>query len=106
MAHLRSVVLLCCCAAALVLACGDEHPGGTVGDPCEDVGDSSECAGGEICDDLDGGGAYCLKICEDHADSDPDERCNGVSGSSTKGCHPEEDDDDCELTDDCGKQKG
>ncbi len=93
-------------------ACGG-HPGGTVGDPCSDIGSSSECFDDEICDDTYAG-PYCLRECSDHGDCDPDERCNGTSGQSQKTCHPQDPDDDfddCDPDfdpgcDDDGKGKG
>ena len=86
-------------SAVTVFACGS-HPGGTVGDPCDEIGSSGECESGEICDDLGSGeGAYCLKKCEDHVDCDPGESCNGISGSNEKGCHPKDSSDDDETSD-------
>ena len=72
-----------------VFGCAD-HPGGSVGDPCETSGETAECASGEVCDTLDdfGGDAFCLRICDEHADCEAGELCNGVSGSNQKGCQP------------------
>jgi len=92
----------------VVVACGG-HPGGTVGEICDDPGSARECESDEICDDVDGGGAYCLLLCNDHQDCASSERCNGVTNSSAKACHPSDDDafddDDCEIDDDCGGGK-
>ncbi len=93
---LRSAALALFTSAAFV-ACGS-HPGGSVGDPCDSAGSSAECLSDEICDDIYDGGRYCLFICSDHVDCAGGERCNGVTGSDLKACHPEgdgfEDDDD------------
>lgn len=87
--------------AAALVACGD-HPGGTVGAACSDVGSADECEPGEVCDEIDGGEAYCLLRCGDHSDCDPNERCNGVSKDSGKACHPQDADDDDDPDDDEG----
>lgn len=84
------------------VACGG-HPGGTVGDPCDSPGSSSECNGNEICDSIYDGSAYCLQICSEHSDCASGERCNGVTNDDVKACHPEGDDDtfDDDGVDDC-----
>ena len=90
--------------AAAAVACND-HPGGTVGDSCGDVGSSNECQQDEICDNVDDGGTYCLRLCTDHIDCAENERCNGVTGSSRKGCHPQADleEEECSSEEaDCG----
>lgn len=86
---------------ALASACGD-HPGGSVGDACTDIGTPGEdagCAEDEICDSVSGFGddAYCLRECTDQADCEENEDCNGISGSSGKACHPKSGDDDGET---------
>jgi hypothetical protein len=90
--------------SAALVACGG-HPGGTVGDSCGDPGSSSECQNDEICDNTDDGGTYCLRICTDHIDCAENERCNGVTGSSRKACHPQADleEEECNPDEtDCG----
>jgi hypothetical protein len=103
--RIRALAGLLLFSGSVFIAC-DGHPGGTVGDPCDDVGSSDQCASDEICDEIDGG-AYCLLICSDHADCASSERCNGVTSSDIKACHPDDDgfDDDCEDCGDGGKNK-
>lgn len=112
---LRHGIALALSAGAALVAC-DGHPGGTVGDPCSDVGSGSECRSNEICDSIDDGSSYCLQLCSDHDDCASGERCNGVSGNDVKACHPEGDEDfddfddganDCPFDDPgCKKGKG
>ena len=81
--------------ASGLAACGGDHPGGSVGDACSDIGTSDECAADEICDSVSGfgDGAYCLRSCEDQDECEAGENCNGISGSSGKACHPSDDAD-------------
>jgi hypothetical protein len=80
--------------AVWLVACGDD-PGGTVGGPCDSIGNAGECETNEVCDSVSGfsSDAYCLRICDEQADCDQGENCNGVSGSSLKACHPKDGDE-------------
>jgi hypothetical protein len=80
-------------SALALLACGDDHPGGTVGAACSNVGSSDECEGGEVCEAIADGDAYCLQRCDDQAECGATERCNGLSGESGKACHPNGEDE-------------
>lgn len=94
-------------SALALLACGDDHPGGTVGAACSNVGSSDECEGGEVCEAIADGDAYCLLLCDDQAECDATERCNGLSGDSGKACHPKGEDefDGAEVDEDGGDEK-
>jgi hypothetical protein len=94
-----SVAITTWCFIAGCFACGD-HPGGTVGDPCESRGATDECASDEVCDATDDGSLYCLQLCSDHDDCASGEACNGVSKGSLKACHPKSE-DDLDSGDDC-----
>jgi hypothetical protein len=103
----RAIAGLLVFASAALIACGG-HPGGTVGEICDDPGSTRDCEADEICDDISDGGTYCLLLCSAHEDCASSERCNGVTGSSAKACHPEAesfDDDDDACFDDCGGGK-
>lgn len=98
----RSCLALALFTGAAVVACGG-HPGGTVGEVCDEAGSSNECESDEICDDTGDGGRYCLRICTDHVDCASNERCNGITGSDIKGCHPQEEgfEDEEDFENDC-----
>lgn len=68
-----------------LMACG----GADVGEACDTAGATDdECTENAVCGDSgDGTGALkCLKVCTDQSQCAADEECNGVSGSSIKGC--------------------
>lgn len=100
---LRMTVLLL--AALCALGCGG---GGGVGEACDTPGETeSECDDGAICDKpTDEEDPVCLKVCEEHEDCAADERCNGVSSSNIKACHPDDGDGDdgVDLDGDGGKK--
>jgi hypothetical protein len=71
-----------------VAACGGEA---ARGEECGESGvQEGECEAGSVCgtpgDDAEL--LECLKVCVDQADCPATEECNGVSGSSAKGCRP------------------
>ena len=69
---------------AWFIGCGGE---GAVGDECGEAGvEEGECEAGSVCGDDGSGEFYCLQICTDQADCPGGKECNGVSGTSTKGC--------------------
>lgn len=87
----------------IVLACGSSDSGettggsvgaggvGTVGAQCATSGaQATQCEVGAICGKPSDGTATltCLKSCTSQADCGPSEDCNGVEGSTTKGCRP------------------
>lgn len=97
---LRGALALGLFSAAAAVACGG-HPGGTVGDWCDDRGSSRECYRDEVCDDIEDGSRYCLLICNDHHDCAGGEHCHGVAGTNLKACHPHFDDHHHDHDDDC-----
>jgi len=77
--------------ASMTVACGGS---GEIGEACDTPGATDdECAEGAICDETETGDTLCLQVCEDQEDCAADESCNGVTGSSTKACHPKETED-------------
>jgi hypothetical protein len=72
----------------LALGCGGEA---ALGEECEVEGAEGECEEGAVCGKPDDTEApLCLKVCEDQVDCAADEDCNGVSGTSIKGCRPKQ----------------
>ncbi|KYF85871.1 hypothetical protein BE18_01775, partial [Sorangium cellulosum] len=73
-------------SALLVWGCGGEA---ALGEACEDEGADGECEDGAVCGKPDDSAALeCLKVCVEQADCPADQECNGISGSSLKGCRP------------------
>lgn len=74
---------------ATLLGCGG---GGELGDECDTYGATTdECEEGLICsvpsdNSPPNAPPVCIRICNDHPDCAPDESCNGVEGSTLKGC--------------------
>jgi len=71
----------------LVAACSD----GELGESCEESGKvGGECEEGLVCGKKSDGSndLFCLKQCSAQSDCGGTEECNGVSGSSLKGCRP------------------
>ena len=57
------------------------------GESCGESGKTDgECESGSICGQQSGGALQCLKVCAVQTDCPADQECNGVDGSSTKGC--------------------
>jgi hypothetical protein len=71
----------------LVLACGGE---GKVGEECGESGKvDGECEDGAVCGQTTTSTALaCLKQCTEQSQCAATEDCNGVSGTSIKGCRP------------------
>ena len=69
-------------------ACGGEA---SLGEECGVSGaEEGECESGAVCGtpgDVDET-LVCLKVCSVQTDCGATDECNGVSGSSTKGCRP------------------
>lgn len=86
---LRSSSLLFVIGALASMGCGDDP---FVGAPCDSVGSTDACGEGEglVCDQVDGE-SLCLAICDKQEDCPDGQSCNGVSKSSIKACHPDED---------------
>ncbi|MCC6552571.1 MAG: hypothetical protein IT372_06040 [Polyangiaceae bacterium] len=83
----RNLVFLGLLAGALsALGCGGEA---AQGEECDEAGGEADvCEEGSVCGKHDGASEelVCLKICTDDAQCASDESCNGVEGTSTKGC--------------------
>ena len=57
------------------------------GDPCTAEGHRAECVDpGDICGKDKEGTPRCLDVCDDDSDCVADYECNGVEGTSIKGC--------------------
>lgn len=68
-----------------MVACGGGDA--ALGEECGESGADGECAEGGICGKSDSHDALqCIKICTDQTDCAAGEECNGVDGSSIKGC--------------------
>lgn len=84
--NVRTFVAVGVVNIALILcsACGSE---GKIGEECEESGQTEdECESGAVCGTNTGGTLVCLKVCTEQADCAGEEECNGVEGSSVKGC--------------------
>jgi hypothetical protein len=68
----------------IVIACGK----GEIGDSCGKAGDTDACESGAICGQSNDPNKplVCQQICKEQTDCPPTHDCNGVEGSSTKGC--------------------
>lgn len=79
----RLLVVITACTLA-VAGCSSEKK---LGEACEQSGETDgECESGAICGTQTSGALQCLKVCAAQADCTAEEECNGVAGSSTKGC--------------------
>ena len=60
-----------------------------IGESCSNEGERAECAADGICgkDSIDGR-VQCLQVCTVHEDCTAGLDCNGVEGTSVKGCRP------------------
>jgi hypothetical protein len=75
-------------ALGLAAACGGEA---SIGEACETAGAADgECEDGAVCGQSGEVGTIllCQKLCTVDADCQLTEKCNGISGSSLKGCRP------------------
>jgi hypothetical protein len=71
-------------------ACGGES---ALGEECGESGVEGECEEGSVCGAPGDTGEVleCLKVCTVQEDCAATEECNGVSGTSVKGCRPKDD---------------
>jgi hypothetical protein len=73
-------------AAILTLALAACSSSKKVGEACEKPGSTDECESGGVCSKDSTNAVLCLKICSSQADCAATQECNGVEGSSLKGC--------------------
>ncbi len=66
----------------LTSACGSTK----IGEPCTNAGSTDVCESGGVCSKDSSGVTLCLKICTQQSDCAATQECNGVEGSSLKGC--------------------
>jgi hypothetical protein len=57
-----------------------------IGEACSYEGHQAQCVPNAICGKDVDGGIECLQICDDASDCPNNWDCNGVEGSSLKGC--------------------
>ena len=71
---------------ATMVACGD----GDIGEACDEEGVvGGECVEDSVCGKQDGqstGSLVCLKQCTTQVECGAGQECNGVGGTSLKGC--------------------
>jgi hypothetical protein len=69
---------------AFLGACSGESK---IGEECDEAGQTDDvCESGGVCGKNTSGPLVCLKQCTEQAGCAADEECNGVEGSSLKGC--------------------
>jgi hypothetical protein len=69
---------------SLLLACSSEAK---LGEECDESGMTEDvCESGGVCGKNTGSALVCLKQCTEQANCAANEECNGVEGSSIKGC--------------------
>ena len=63
---------------------------GSIGESCSQSGAADECVAGAVCGKPSDGttSLQCLKACTLQTDCAAGEDCNGVEGSTAKGCRP------------------
>jgi hypothetical protein len=60
-----------------------------LGETCSNQGDQAECETSNlVCGKPDDAHVACLKVCLGQGDCAADQECNGVEGTSIKGCRP------------------
>jgi hypothetical protein len=72
----------------LAMSCGSDN-GGALGATCSQSGATTgQCAAGGVCGAHSDGDSIprCLTVCTQQSDCASNEDCNGVEGSSLKGC--------------------
>lgn len=75
------------------LGCGP----GELGQACNDPGSEEACVDGAICTNENGDDGSCREICTGQKDCRKGYSCNGVSGTSTKSCQPDDETTDGPL---------
>lgn len=88
-----ALVVIAFSSASAVYGCSsssDDGGAGAVGATCSQSGAAEQCAAGAVCGKPSDGttSLQCLKTCTQQTDCPADQDCNGVEGSSAKGCRP------------------
>ena len=65
-----------------LVACG----GAKIGEACDKPGSTDPCESGAVCGKDTSGATVCLKTCTQQSDCAATQECNGIEGSSAKGC--------------------
>lgn len=68
--------------ALIAMGCGSNK----IGESCDKQGATDVCESGGVCSKDTSGATLCLKICNAQTDCAATQECNGVEGSSLKGC--------------------
>ncbi len=69
----------------VLVACGNSD----IGEDCDEEGRvGGECVDGAVCGKNNAGSLVCLKQCTTQVECSAGEDCNGVGGTSLKGCRP------------------
>jgi hypothetical protein len=80
-------VLVVFTSLLFVLACSSEAD---VGADCDEAGKTKDqCVDGAICAKNKGGDLICQKLCNEQADCEKEENCEGIEGTNQKSCRPE-----------------
>jgi hypothetical protein len=85
---LPSLMLLWLTLLVTSVGCGP----GELGQACNDPGSEADCVDGAICTNEGSNDSSCREICKGQKDCRKGYTCNGVSGSTTKSCQPDDDD--------------
>jgi hypothetical protein len=76
------LLLLLAPLALLAAGCGSAK----IGEACTKPGSTDVCESGAVCSKDSSNATLCLKICTQQSDCAATQECNGVEGSSIKGC--------------------
>ena len=88
MTTIAAVAFVLVTSVATLSSCSSE---GKVGESCDESGKTDgQCESGGVCGKNAAGALLCLKVCTDQAQCATTEDCNGVEGSSIKGCRPKD----------------
>ncbi len=80
---MKRVASLLAVLSVLSFACSGES---ALGEECDDQGKDGECEDGSVCGKETTGSLVCLKVCKEQTDCPTGKECNGVEGTSIKGC--------------------
>lgn len=87
-ARVAVVAFVFIATVVMLPSCSSE---GKLGESCDESGKTDgQCESGGVCGKNSAGALLCLKVCTDQAQCATTEDCNGVEGSSIKGCRPKD----------------